>query len=77
MAPIVRLATKRAAEINGKRRRQNVGRHENQDLRAPAVVRIGNLERVKGIEPSYSAWKSKNFPTNIIAVLTSYSPVGD
>ena len=76
MAPIVRLATKRAAEINGKRRRQNVGRHENQDLRAPAVVRIGNLERVKGIEPSYSAWKSPDFAMFSRAVLTFFGFFG-
>jgi len=79
MAPTVRLATKRATEIDGKRRRQSVGKHENEDLRAPAVVRIGNwrggrslktLERVKGIEPSYSAWKSGNLVVFSKLILT-------
>ena len=80
------MATKQATEINGERRRRNVGKHENEGLRAPAVVRIGNrrggrslktLERVKGIEPSYSAWKSGNLVVFSKAVLTFFSFLGD
>jgi hypothetical protein len=30
-------------------------------LETPAVQLMGAMERVTGIEPSYSAWKSANF----------------
>jgi hypothetical protein len=35
------------------------------------------LERVKGIEPSYSAWKSRNFATRTTTILTFCSLPGD
>jgi hypothetical protein len=35
------------------------------------------LERVKGIEPSYSAWKSPNSATRAITILTFCSVAGD
>jgi hypothetical protein len=35
------------------------------------------LERVKGIEPSYSAWKSQNFTIRARAIPTFCSLPGD
>jgi hypothetical protein len=39
--------------------------------------RMKTLERVKGIEPSYSAWKSRNFAAPTMTILTFCSLPGD
>jgi len=44
-----------------------------QESRSVCFCRINRLERVKGIEPSYSAWKSRNAVVFSKAVLTFLS----
>jgi hypothetical protein len=37
------------------------------------ALKLKKLERVKGIEPSYSAWKSENSQAFSTAILTFFS----
>jgi hypothetical protein len=77
---------KRIAQLAASARLPAVDRARSK-LRPPRNVKLllsgaklqylKTLERVKGIEPSYSAWKSPDFAMFSKAVLTFLSSLGD